>query len=128
MINDEFERKSSEAISNDKITLEKIIEAREKMNEYGLGQINDKAIAAEFNNSFPPTLGELKIYEHRDPPKLQLNSNINVSDEFRKEFNNWLIARFGYKESLFGDNEAYYIANYGVVMKPEQIAMLRNIL
>lgn len=39
-----------------------------------------------------------KVIESAAHPKIQLNKEVNVSDEFRDEFNSWLISYFGYNE------------------------------
>lgn len=54
-------------------------------------------------------LGGLKIIESPPTPqKIRLSPSLNVSDEFRREFNAWLAQEFGYEEALNKDHAMLY--------------------
>ena len=67
--------------------------------------------------------GGMKVFTEPQVPKIKLREHIQVSDEFRREMNAWLAARFGYRESICG-NSAYVARDFGMmVMSPQTLAM-----
>ena len=74
--------------------------------------------------SRPMDFMDIKIFEHNnDIPVLQLSESVEVTDEFRKQFNQWAINLFGCK-SIMPRDTALMLGDYGVVINSESIAML----
>jgi len=84
-----------------------------------------------FDNLFRP-MG-MKLFEAPPPPpKIQVR-NITFDDgtsilpaDFRAQLNSWLIDRFGFQDDIFKD-KAYILGNYGIVMSPKHIGMIRSL-
>jgi len=65
----------------------------------------------------------LRVYEEPLPtPKLKLRENIQVTDEFRKEFDAWLLDMFGRQESLLGKDKCFMMETMGMVIVPHNMA------
>lgn len=72
--------------------------------------------------------GGLKVIEAREFPVLSLSPDVPVSDAFRSGFNLWLLSMFGTR-SVLPRGQAILMQNMClVVMRPEQIARLQNII
>ena len=61
-------------------------------------------------------------------PKIKLSDKAPVSDEFRAEFNAWLVEMFGTKEVGIVPPGMAYVFGGNVVMRPEAVAQLINVL
>lgn len=68
----------------------------------------------------------MKVIEAPRKPKMQLSADCPVTDDFRKEMNDWLIEFFGY-ESFVPINTAYVIGGSHIIMRPEMVVKLANI-
>lgn len=55
------------------------------------------------------------------PPqqKIKLSTNVTVSDDFRREYDIWLAATFGYNDPILKENEAVYFKTRNMfIMSP----------
>lgn len=61
-------------------------------------------------------------------PRMQLRQDLPLPDDFRREFNKWLIEFFGYKEEtpIFPANLALTFGGK-VIMDPKMIAKILNL-
>ena len=68
------------------------------------------------------------IVEHtpRILPKIKLSDGVPCTDDFRDEFNAWLLDMFGTIEYSLIHPGMAYMFGHNVVMRPEMCAMLRN--
>lgn len=99
------------------LTYEKLMEAKREI---------EKTMADNRFLSGPLAIGGTPVYTTPQVAKLQLKEEIDVSSEFRTDFNAWLICRFGYIEPFVERGMAYYIAGYGVIMRPEEAAIINT--
>ena len=79
---------------------------------------------------FPFSWSGLKIVESppRIVPKLRINDNVPMTDEFRNEMNSWLLDMFGVVDnSIQPIGMAWQFGNT-LVMRPETIAQLARFL
>ena len=68
-----------------------------------------------------PNVG-LRLYEAPPPPpKLKLSRNVVVSDEFREEFDTWLLEMFGYAEPIIKQDKAYVFPRDGAAIVPHEM-------
>lgn len=86
-----------------------------------------KKLADELRGMYPPvkseigfmplSIGGMKIIEEpKQPQKIKLSESVMVSDEFRSNFNSWLLARFGRRKSLIKDGEFYCLRDCSLVV------------
>jgi hypothetical protein len=75
--------------------------------------------------SRPGSLFGLDVYTPPQIPKIQLGDAAPVSDQCRREFNDWLEWTFGYRESLVPKGMAYMFGNK-LVIRPEDLARIQN--
>lgn len=69
--------------------------------------------------------GGMKVYEEPlQPPKIQLREHVQVSDEFRRDVNAWLLARFGRKKSVLDRDKFLVSKKYGFVVAPHGMARI----
>lgn len=60
-----------------------------------------------------------------EPPKLQLSKGVAVSADFRREYNAWLIERFGFQDPLLKRNEVLVSSLWNtMIMRPETAALI----
>ena len=70
----------------------------------------------------------LDVYAEPSPPaKLRLSENVMVTEEFRNQFNDWLLAEFGRKESLLDNGKFYYLEKHGAIIAPEHALSILNV-
>ena len=71
----------------------------------------------------------MPVYEEPLPsPKIQLSEHVQVTDEFRREMNNWLLIRFGRKKRILDSNKFFVSEKYGFIVAPPGMAgLLYNI-
>ena len=71
----------------------------------------------------------LPIYVEPDPPPLlKLSDTVNVSDEFRKDFDEWLLAEFGRKRPIVDRQKIYLLNNFGYLVNNENYHALSSAL
>lgn len=61
-------------------------------------------------------------------PKMQLSEDCPVTDEFRKEINEWMIEFFGYKEESIIPLDTIYMFGNSLIMRPETVVKIQNCL
>jgi len=67
----------------------------------------------------------MRVYEEPlPPPKIQLREHIQVTDEFRREVNEWLLAKFGRKKSALDRNQFLVSEKSGFVVAPHGMASI----
>jgi len=59
-------------------------------------------------------------------PKLKLRDDCPVTDEFREEFNAWLLDMFGTRDDSIIPFGMCYAFGNTLVMRPEQMAIISN--
>ena len=102
---------------NDHTTYDDIVKAAK---ELGLPKRENDL----FGFKHPRQIFGMNVVEAPKTPVLQLSESVDVTDEFRKQFNQWALDLFGYK-SIIPDGVAYMIGGYDtVVMSPNSVAML----
>ena len=67
---------------------------------------------------FQRPLGMRVIEEPPPPPKLKLSEKVQVSDEFRRAFDIWLAAEFGYRDPRILHNRFYVSTQFGTIIAP----------
>ena len=74
-------------------------------------------------------LGSMTVYEEPlPPPKLQLSEHVQVTDEFRREMNDWLLIRFGRKKGVLDQDKFFVSEKFGFIVVPRGMAgFLSNI-
>lgn len=60
-------------------------------------------------------------------PKLKLSEHVPLSDEFRAEFNQWLLDQFGVLEVCLIPKNTVYMFEGNLLMRPEMAANLSTI-
>lgn len=63
----------------------------------------------------------------RMEPALKLRDDCPCSDEMRAAFNSWLVEMFGMREISAVPKGIAYMFGNNIVMRPESIAMTKNI-
>ncbi len=78
----------------------------------------------------PFYFGGLNIIESpvRMEPKLKLSESCPCTDAFREEFNAWLVEMFGERDINPIPPGVAYMFGGNVIMRPEQVALIRNLL
>lgn len=77
-----------------------------------------------------PTVMGMKVYQREQIPRIQVrdiklrDGTSILSPEFRSEMNAWFAERFGFYDPL--GNDIYMIGNYGISVRSDQMALLRN--
>lgn len=86
-----------------------------------------KKLVDELSEKYPPVKSPFDLYplemcgmkvieEPKQPQKIKLSDDVIVSDEFRSNFNDWLLARFGRRESFIRGGEFYHFKDYGMIV------------
>lgn len=79
--------------------------------------------------TYPAMFAGLKVFEEPLPPqKIKLSTEIQVTDEFRLEFDTWLLNTFGRQDSLLRD-KCFIMETMGMLVVPHGYAgVLANII
>lgn len=105
---------NTSAKSNDTITAETIASLA-----------SDLGLPRSAKLQHPYDLYGLRVLEQPAPPqKIMLSERISVSDRFRHEFDAWLLARFGRKESMLDPDSFLFSAGMGFIVAPHGRASL----
>lgn len=108
-----------EAMEQKSLNVDSILEAVEKCR--GLMQTGPFDLLRTRNRLFGMDVIEAQV---RVVPKIKLSESAPVSDEFRAEFNAWLVKMFGMRDvSPVQPGMAYLFGNT-ILMRPESIARL----
>ena len=68
----------------------------------------------------PGTLYGVPVYKEPLPPqKIKLSERINVSPQFRADFDAWLLETFGRQDPLLGRNQVLFMGQYGYLCSHE---------
>lgn len=72
-----------------------------------------------FGFSDPFDFAGFRIFEEPSPPqKIKLSDNVDVSDDFRKEFDSWLLSEFGRQDPLLKRNQFMVMEGMRTVISP----------
>jgi len=71
-----------------------------------------------------------KIYERPAPgPKLKLKPSLQVSDEFRKEIDDWLLQMFGYQNCVVPNDQIIVMeSNKMIIVGPGMKEKLQRLI
>lgn len=97
------------------------------------GMISEIQMGQKHKNPFgmnalcnPMSFMGLPIFEEPPPPqKVKLSESVQVTKEFRKDFDTWLAGFFGYREGLLGRDQVI-ISNFGMVVRKDTLSALMS--
>lgn len=76
---------------------------------------------------FPPlSILGLKVAVVKPQPKMQLSHDCPVTDDFRKEMNQWMIEFFGYQEPTYPPKGKGYMMGDTLLVHPEDYAEMQK--
>jgi hypothetical protein len=74
----------------------------------------------------PLSVMGIPVITEPPPQKVKLSESVQVTDEFRDDFDTWLAGFFGYHSSIIPKDHVF-MSNYGIHVRQDHMAMIRNI-